>query len=77
MDTLTDAQQALSLIGQCTIGTFAERTHCSEKTARRRLERLVKEGYAAKFKGGRYSRGYRYAITTPGDLQILTGRRSR
>jgi predicted ArsR family transcriptional regulator len=62
--------------GKASVATFAERAGCTEVVARNRLNRLVAEGHATRWRT-RGSTGYVYAITTPGPMQVLAGGRYR
>jgi hypothetical protein len=56
--------ELLRLMGVVMITEFAERTDCDNRTARRRLDRLIEEGLATRFMP-RGWRAYRYTATIP------------
>jgi DNA-binding Lrp family transcriptional regulator len=69
--------EALRLVGQTTAWTFAERVGCSEQVARKRLNRLVRDGYAERFTGPRGTRGFLYVMTVPAGMTVEAFRMSR
>jgi hypothetical protein len=64
--------KALRLVGRVTVWKFAERTGCTERSARIRLDRLVEHRLASRFTGPRGFRGYLYAVSVSGDVKIKT-----
>jgi predicted transcriptional regulator len=69
--------KTLRLVGQTTVWEYAERVGCSEQVARIRLNRLVGEGMAEKFRGPRGTLGYTYVLTAPAAAKLVSGRRKR
>jgi|GEM_PF-6451260 len=74
---LDEDARALRLIGQTTVWDFAERMGCTEKTARKRLGRLVEAKLANRWRGPRGSRGHVYAIAVQPGAEVKQANKLR
>jgi len=67
---LDDELLVLRTLGQTTVGEFAERRGISEQAARMRLNRLVADGDAERFRVPRQY-GFAYVATMPANVTVV------